>query len=172
MTTPDALPVTRRVLNLLVALNWVVGVMVLTMFVASIAAPEWLMRALGIKAADATAALLLDMRIMMVIGLVAVPLTFVVLRRLIEIVDTVGAGDAFVSQNAQRLTTIGWLLLALNVLNLAVGVVIRGVFSDARALEMDWEFSFTPWLAVLLSFVLARVFEQGARMREDLAGTV
>jgi hypothetical protein len=30
----------------------------------------------------------------------------------------------------------------------------------------------TRWLAVLLLFVLARVFEQGTRMREDLAGTV
>ena len=29
-----------------------------------------------------------------------------------------------------------------------------------------------PTLAVLLLFVLARVFEQGTRMREDLAGTV
>ena len=30
----------------------------------------------------------------------------------------------------------------------------------------------TRWLAVLLCFVLARVFESGARMREELAGTV
>ena len=31
---------------------------------------------------------------------------------------------------------------------------------------------FAPWLAVLLLFVLARVFDQGARMRADLDGTV
>jgi hypothetical protein len=30
----------------------------------------------------------------------------------------------------------------------------------------------TRWLAVLMLVVLARVFEQGARMREDLEGTV
>ena len=28
------------------------------------------------------------------------------------------------------------------------------------------------WLAVLLTFVLARVFAEGARMRDDLQGTV
>jgi hypothetical protein len=33
-------------------------------------------------------------------------------------------------------------------------------------------FSFTPWLSVLLLFVLAGVFAHGARMRADLEGTV
>ena len=32
--------------------------------------------------------------------------------------------------------------------------------------------SLMRWLLVLLLFVLARVFESGARMREDLEGTV
>jgi hypothetical protein len=39
-------------------------------------------------------------------------------------------------------------------------------------LELDWSFSFAPWLAVLLLFVLARVFEHGAWMRSELEGTV
>jgi hypothetical protein len=39
-------------------------------------------------------------------------------------------------------------------------------------LELDWSFSFAPWLAVLLLFVLARVFEHGAWMRAELEGTV
>jgi hypothetical protein len=30
----------------------------------------------------------------------------------------------------------------------------------------------TGWLAVLLLFVLARVFDYGTRMRDDLEGTV
>ena len=32
--------------------------------------------------------------------------------------------------------------------------------------------SITGWIGVLLLFVLAQVFEQGARMRADLDGTV
>ena len=39
-------------------------------------------------------------------------------------------------------------------------------------LDIDLKFNFTRWLVVLFLFVLARVFEQGARMREDLEGTV
>jgi hypothetical protein len=35
-----------------------------------------------------------------------------------------------------------------------------------------WSFNITGWIAVLLLFVLARVFEQGAAMREDIEGTV
>ena len=42
----------------------------------------------------------------------------------------------------------------------------------ARPFDIDWKFSPTRWVAVLLLFVLARVFEQGARMREELEGTV
>jgi hypothetical protein len=46
------------------------------------------------------------------------------------------------------------------------------VSSAAVPLNISWGFSLTRWLAVLLLFVLARVFEQGARMREELEGTV
>ena len=41
-----------------------------------------------------------------------------------------------------------------------------------QQLDINWSFSFTPWLAVLLLFVLAQVFDRGARMRADLEGTV
>ena len=33
-------------------------------------------------------------------------------------------------------------------------------------------FSINGWLAVLLTFILSRVFAEGAHMREDLEGTV
>jgi len=42
----------------------------------------------------------------------------------------------------------------------------------AAPLNISSGLSLTRWLTVLLLFVLARVFEQGARMREDLEGTV
>jgi hypothetical protein len=38
--------------------------------------------------------------------------------------------------------------------------------------EFEWSFGLTGWIAVLMLFVLARVFHQGARMREELEGTV
>jgi hypothetical protein len=172
MTASAALPVTRRVLRIFITVNYLAGSLALALFIASVMTPQELMQAINIKPADATGALLLDMRIIIVIGLASVPLMIVVLKRLLEIVDTVGAGNPFVGRNAQRLTTIGWMLLALNVLDLAVGFIVRGKAPGIKALDASWDFSFTPWLAVLLSFVLARVFEHGARMREELEGTV
>ena len=42
-------------------------------------------------------------------------------------------------------------------------------FADA---DIDWDFSLNGWLAVLLAFVLAKVFEHGARMRDDLGAMI
>ena len=112
------------------------------------------------------------MRLIMVIGLGAVPVVHFVLTRLLAIVETVGVGNPFVVANAARLRTIAWAMLALELLHFAVGIVAATVLSAGVQLDISWGFSLTRWLAVLMLFVLARVFEQGARMREDLEGTV
>jgi hypothetical protein len=44
--------------------------------------------------------------------------------------------------------------------------------TPAHPVNLDAGFSINGWLAVLLTFVLARVFAEGALMREDLEGTV
>jgi hypothetical protein len=112
------------------------------------------------------------MRLIMVIGIGAVPLTHIVLTRLLAIVETVRLGDPFVAENAGRLQTIAWIVLGLELLHLAVGAIAAGVSTMAHPLDIDWNFSLTRWLAVLLLFVLARVFEHGTRMRDELEGTV
>ena len=57
-------------------------------------------------------------------------------------------------------------------MHIAVGILVNTVSTATASLKLSWEFSLTRWLAVLMLFVLARVFEQGARMREELDGTV
>lgn len=76
------------------------------------------------------------------------------------------------SLRLDRLQTIAWAMLGLQLMHLVVGGVAAIASSEAHPLDIDWHFSITPWMVVLLCFVLARVFEQGARMREDLQGTV
>ena len=112
------------------------------------------------------------MRLIMVIGIASVPVAYVILSRLRAIVDTVRDGDPFVAANARRLQTIAWAYLGLELLHLGVGVVAASSGSSAQPLDVNWRFSVTPWVAVLLLFVLARVFDHGARMRADLEGTV
>jgi hypothetical protein len=46
------------------------------------------------------------------------------------------------------------------------------VSTPAHPLDIEAGFSINGWLAVLLTFLLARVFAQGTRMRDDLEGTV
>ena len=168
----DALLVTRRVLRLLMGVNLLAGFLIAALLVASLAAERFVMEAVGVRSAGGRPTLILGMRMIMVLGIGAVPLAHVVLSRLLWIVETVSAGDPFVSRNAARLKTIAWAVLGLELLHLAVGAVAAGVATEVEPLDIDWSFSVTRWLAVLLLFVLARVFEQGARMREELEGTV
>jgi hypothetical protein len=67
--------------------------------------------------------------------------------------------------------TIAWCLLVVQLFDLACGVFI-GILTRAGADLGDWDPSLSGWVAVLLLFVLARVFEEGARIRADLEAVV
>ena len=165
MRRSSSLTVSDRVLRVLLVVNWVYGALILALLIASLVAEEQVMGALGARPAA-------GMRQIAVLGILAVPLAHLVLTQLLRIVRSVRVGDPFVSENAARLRTIAWSVLGLELLHLVVGVAAARASSETAPLDIDWSFSLTPWLAVLLLFVLARVFEQGARMREELAGTI
>jgi hypothetical protein len=165
------LQVARAVLRMLVVLNWVscAAIAVLLLFMPT---EEWIMSALGLRPSPEADRLILGLHAIAVIGLLAVPLNDVVLRRLLAIVDTVRAGDPFVATNAHRLRVIARALLALQLLSLVVGTIARTVSTPAHPLHLDAGFSVSGWLAVLLTFLLARVFAEGTLLRDDLEGTV
>lgn len=171
MTHADhgALPVSRTVLRTLVTLNWLFGGGILCMLLGTFVAKAWVARALG---AGNDPRLVVGMRLIMLIGIAATPVAHVVFSRLLSIVDTVRAGDPFVTRNARRLQAIAWAVLALELGRFFVVGIASAVSTPARPIDIKINFSVTPWLAVLLLFVLARVFEHGARMRDDLDGTV
>jgi hypothetical protein len=169
---PGALALSRRVLRVLVVANFVYGFLVLALLVASLVAEAPVMVALGVELVEGSDGLMRGMRFIALAGVVSIPIAHVVLTRLLAIVDTVRAGDPFVVANAGRLHTIAWSVLGLELINLLIGAVAAGSASSAQPLDVDWSFSVTPWIAVLLLSVLARVFDQGARMRADIEGTV
>ena len=174
MPEPLSSPLTlsRRVLRILVAVNIVMGGLILALLIASLVAGEWTVRALGVRAADITPSLIMGMRLIMIIGIIAVPITNLALTRLLAMVMTVSSGDPFVAENADRLQQIAWAVLVLELLHIGVGIVATLMLTTIAPPKLRWSFSPTPWLAVLLLFVLARVFDHGTRMRDDLAGTV
>ena len=90
---------------------------------------------------------------------------------LAQIIATAGAGDPFISDNARRLQTIGWALVALQCLDIPAVMIERFFPSLASGLP-SIPFSPGGWLAVLMVFVLSRVFAVGSAMRDDLEGTV
>jgi hypothetical protein len=169
---PGALALSRRALGWLRVLNIAYGIGIGFMLVVSLVKPEFLFAALGVGATRGRTAPILAMRGIMVVGIAGAFIAHRILTALQRMVETVRDGDPFVLDNAARLQSIAWWLLVAELLHLLVGVLARFGSTPAQPLDIDWTFSFTPWIAVLLLFVLARVFEHGARMREDIAGTV
>jgi hypothetical protein len=70
------------------------------------------------------------------------------------------------------LQAIAWALLVLQLLSPVIGVIARTMSTPAHPIKVDAGFSIDGWLAVLLTFLLARVFAEGTRMRNDLEGMV
>jgi len=164
---PDILATTRAVLRLLLGLNALFGAGIAALLATSLAAPLWLQTALG-----APASLMTGMRLIMLIGLAGIPLAYLILARLLAMVQTVRAGDPFIPENAHRLQRIAQALLGIQLLNLAVGAVCAAASTPTNPLDIGWSPSVDGWLAVLLLFVLARVFDLGTQMRADLEATV
>ena len=171
-TRPNALALTHPLLRGLIVLNALYAFGILLLFVASLVASEALFRALGVKPDAGAPEKVLAMRLIMLVGFAAAGVVHRILRELQAIVETVRSGDPFVVGNARRLQAIAWWVLAGEVLRLVIGALVMLASSAAQKLDVDVGFSLAPWLSVLLLFVLARVFDQGARMRADLEGTV
>ncbi len=163
----STLSLSRIFIKILIAFNILAGVMMVLAMPASFLFepvffefftkkppridPSWLMPVL---------------RIWLVLGLGMIATVHVSLSRLLAVVETVRVGDPFVPENAVRLKTIAWCSLVLELLRLVFGVLAAAM--NAAGSNIPWKFSLTGWLAVVLLFVLARVFEVGTRMREDL----
>ena len=166
-----ALPIAHLVLRILIVLNWGMGAAILALLVA-LPNEQWIMSAFKLSPSPDAERLVMGLRAVAVLGLAAVPLNHAVLKRLLAIVETVREGDPFVAANAARLQTIAWALLALQLVSVVIGTIGTSVSSAAHPVDLDAGFSINGWLAVLLTFLLARVFAEGARMRDDLEGTV
>ncbi|HVR39622.1 MAG TPA: DUF2975 domain-containing protein [Thermoanaerobaculia bacterium] len=166
-----ALPIAYVVLRILVVLNWLMAGVILVLLFA-LPNERWIMSAFHLSPSLEAERLVMGLRAVAVLGLAAIPLNYLVLKRLLAIVDTVREGDPFVAANASRLQTIAWSLFALQILSVVIGAIGKAVSTPAHPVHLDAGFSINGWLAVLLTFLLARVFAEGALMREDLEGTV
>lgn len=98
-------------------------------------------------------------------GLVAI------VGRLRRIFATLIAGDPFHPDNVRRLRVIGVVLAALLLLGYVVPLLMNLFFPDTTDGE-SFSFNPTAWFAVLVVFVLAEVFREGARLRHEAELTI
>ncbi|WP_052107833.1 DUF2975 domain-containing protein [Aerolutibacter daejeonensis] len=167
-TSAQALAVARPVIQGLTVLNLLYGGGIALLLVSTFFMNGWPERALGFDLVKMHPQAPNGLRAIVVIGIVGAVIVHTILRRLLAIVDTVRDGDPFILENARRLEAIAWSVLGLEVLRMVVATIAATVWEPGR---IDG-FSIASWFAVLLLFVLAGVFAQGARMRADLEGTV
>lgn len=167
-----SLPVTWVALRILIVLNWILGALIFVLLAVSFLAEEWTWRALGVSSDSSYEGVVAGMRAIMVIGIAGTPLAYLVFSRLLKIVGAVRAGEPFTADNARRLRTIAWALLGLELLHICVIAIASALSNQGVPLRINGNFDLTGWLAILLLFVLAQVFLEGTRMREDLEGTV
>ena len=166
-----ALPITYVVLRILIVVNWLMVPVILALLFV-IPNEQWIMSALDLSPSLEAERVVMGLRAIAALGLVTIPLNYAILKRLLAIVETVRAGDPFVAANASRLQTIAWSLLALQLLSIVIDAIAKTLSTPAHPVDLDAGFSINGWLAVLFTFLLARVFAEGTLMREDVEGTV
>lgn len=162
-----------RVVQAFRIVNAVAVLVMIAVLISTLSGAEWIEARLIAKyegTVDPDAAITF-MRVTMLLTL---PVGYAVERLLTAlraILRTVEMGDPFAAANAARLRMIGWMLLVVQLADLGYGAVA----AVAQRLHIDflaWQPGFTGWIAVLVAFVLAQVFERGTAMQSDLEGTV
>src|SRR5689334_2362268 len=115
-----ALPIAHGVLRVLVVLNWLMAIAILILLFV-VPNEQWILKSFKLSPSPDADRLVFGLRAIAVLGLIAVPLNHAILKRLLAMVETVRSGNPFVAANAQRLQTIAWILLTLQLLSMVIG---------------------------------------------------
>ena len=166
------LGVARAILTFLMGLAIFVGAVLLLVVPAVLFNQEAVVIELG-KAGNAIDGDMIG-AILAILGLVVfmAAITFMLVRHLRRIVDTVRQGDPFIPVNAVRLRAMAWLSIVIQLAALFAGALTMWLDEVTKDVEANFDVSIGGILLPLVLFILARVFRRGAEMREDLEGTV
>ena len=105
-----------------------------------------------------------------VAGETEVVLVLIIVQCLRKIFATMTTGDPFHPENVRRLRVVG-LVLGLLEFSRIVFWTIHQMALHEPAPESD-SLNLTAWFAVLVVFVLAEVFREGARLRREAELTI
>jgi hypothetical protein len=109
------------------------------------------------------------------IGAVLISGYLVIVGRLRRLFDGFSSGEAFRRENAQHLRVMWIALLAMEIARYALmtlaGVLITVFEPDVQA-SVDFTINLTTWASILILIVLAEVFREGARLKEEQELTI
>lgn len=112
--------------------------------------------------------LLLNERATFLAAFVATLSTWWILNRLRRMFLAVNHGDAFERANVGRLQGVGLGLIGVQISAAILAFTVpKGIIAD-----LDYQVDLGAWLGILIVFMLAEVFRQGAAMRDDQQMTV
>ncbi|WP_421736201.1 DUF2975 domain-containing protein [Caulobacter sp.] len=94
----------------------------------------------------------------------------VIVERLRRIFATLTAGDPFHPDNVRRLRVVGLILAGLEVGRYIFSGMAHWLAPNNKVI--DDSFTLTAWFSVLVVFVLAEVFREGARLRREAELTI
>ena len=100
-----------------------------------------------------------------------VSVLLVIFFRLRQVFATLILGDPFRPENVGRLRIVALGLIALEVAGYLVRLALVWAIPD-RNDTLDFSLNLSGWFAILVVFVLAEVFREGARLRRDAELTI
>lgn len=93
-----------------------------------------------------------------------------IIGRLRSVFATLTAGDPFHTENIRRLRLIGFVLAGMEIARHLFQTAMTEMGAGRN--ESDGGVNITAWFAVLVIFVLAEVFREGARLRNEAELTI
>ena len=173
----DPLLISAKVLTVIVRTLLVLGMIAVGIGLASVAAGAagWIPDGLVLEGNPDLADLPFGIAALALLAiLLSIGLLYDFVTRLAQVIDTVAKGDPFIMANAVRLTRMAWLALGVQIASTVASLL--GNWAEQSmpegTIEFESDLSFNGIVLVLVLFILARVFREGARMREELEGTV
>ena len=95
-----------------------------------------------------------------------------VCNQLSRILSTLADGDPFVPENAPRLTRIAAAIALIEIIRTTLTLVIASTFDLGENFTVRININLAVWGAVVVLFVLAEVFREGSRLREEEKMTI
>jgi hypothetical protein len=111
----------------------------------------------------------------LLIGAVAVAGSLVIVWRLKKLFDSFSSGEPFRRENAQHLRVIWVTMIAIEIARYALmgltGALLH-VFGDGVRANYNFSIDLSTWGSILILIVLAEVFREGARLKEEQELTI